>query len=123
MAALENQRHETFAQGLFKGLSQRIAYREAFPNSKNWKDETVDAKASVLAKTDKVLERLAELAEQASSEAVMSVRERKEYLTRVVNGSEKTADKLKAIDIMNRMEGVYVTKVEGDVNARLEDLL
>ena len=67
MAELENTRHEKFAQGLAEGMSQRKAYRAAFPSSVNWKDETVDAKASVLAKDDKVLERLRELADQSTS--------------------------------------------------------
>ena len=119
MAELENVRHEKFAQGLASGMSQRNAYRVAFPNSKRWKDETVDSKASVLSKNDKVLERLRELAEQSTSETVMNATQRKEWLTRIImNDDESTKDRLKAVDILNRMEGEYVEKVQlgGQVN-------
>ncbi len=119
MAELKNVRHEKFAQGLASGMSQRNAYRAAFPNSKRWKDETVDSKASVLAKNEKVLERLRELAEQSTSKAVMNATQRKEWLTSIIRSeAEETKDKLKAVDILNRMEGEYVDKVQlgGQVN-------
>lgn len=54
-------KQEKFAQGLFAGLSQREAYRQAYPSSINWKDKTVDEKACLQAKNDKVMTRLAEL--------------------------------------------------------------
>lgn len=115
MAELKNVRHEKFAQELANGKSQRIAYRSAFPNSVNWKDSTVDVKASVLAKDDKILVRLKELAEISTNNAVMSATKRKEWLTEIMlNPEEETKDKLKACDILNRMEGEYLDKVEVD---------
>lgn len=126
MAELENTRHEKFAQGLAEGMSQRKAYRAAFPSSVNWKDETVDAKASVLAKDDKVLERLRELADQSTTEAVMNATQRKEWLTEIIRSeAEETKDKLKACDLLNRMEGAYKDKlqVDGNLSVKLEDLI
>ncbi len=119
MAELKNVRHEKFAQCIASGMSQRKAYREAFPRSENWKDETVDSKASVLAKNEKVLERLRELADIATDETIMNVTERKKWLTRIMmNAEEETKEKLKACDILNKMEGSYIDKVEfnGQVN-------
>lgn len=117
MAALENARHEKFAQGIAQGLSQRKAYREAFPNSKRWKDETVDSKASNLAKEDKVLARLQELRDESSSKAVKSAQERKEWLSSIVdNEKEDMNTRLKACDMLNKMDGDYTTKVVADVN-------
>jgi hypothetical protein len=119
MAELKNARHEKFAQGIAKGLSQRNAYRAAFPSSLDWKDTTVDSKASVLAKNGKVLERIKELAEESTTKAVMTAQERKEWLTGIVkNELEATKERLKAVDILNRMEGSYIEKVElnGQVN-------
>ena len=113
MAILKNQKQEKFAQCLANGMSQRKAYRAAYPNSEKWKDATVDSKASVLAKNGKVLERVLELAKESSSKAVMSARERKEWLTSVVmKDDEEMRDRLKAIDILNRMDGEYIEKVE-----------
>ena len=53
MAILKNPRHEKFVQGLIQGMSQRKAYREAFPAASKWKDTTVDVKASKLFSDDK----------------------------------------------------------------------
>ena len=125
MAELKNVRHEKFAQCIANGYSQRKAYRAAFPNSENWKDETVDPKASALAKNDKVLARLHELAEEASTVAVMSATERREWLSKVIrNKYEDTKDKLRAIDLLNKMDGTYVEKVElnGSINNPFEGL-
>lgn len=120
MAELKNVRHEKFAQCIANGYSQRNAYRVAFPSSEKWKDETVDSKASVLAKHGKVLERLRELAEESTSEAVMNAQQRKEWLTATIKSDyEKTENKLKAVDILNKMEGSYVEKVE--VNGQLNN--
>lgn len=119
MAELKNVRHEKFAQELASGKSQRIAYRSAFPNSVNWKDSTVDVKASVLAKDDKILVRLKELAEISTNKAVMNAAQRKEWLSEIMRSpEEETKDKLKACDILNRMEGEYLDKVEvaGQIN-------
>lgn len=126
MAELKNVRHETFAQGIAAGQTQRTAYRAAYPKSINWKDETVDKRASELMKKGEVLGRIEELRKLTTSEAVMDITQRKEWLTKVVqNSKEKTKDRLGALDMLNKMEGVYVTKLGGEVKLqpKLEDLL
>lgn len=119
MAELKNARHEKFAQGIANGMSQRKAYRAAFPNSENWKDATVDNRASELYKKNEILGRCKELAEESASKAIMSAKERKEWLTSIIRSEDEyTKDKLKAIDILNRMDGEYIDKVvlDGQVN-------
>ena len=125
MAELENARHEKYAQGLANGLSQRNAYKAAFPKSVNWKDTTVDKRASELYNTGAVLGRYKELCEQSTSKAILTATQRKEWLTGVIlNETEKTQDKLKAVDILNRMDGEYIDKVvvDGQVNNPLAGL-
>lgn len=118
MAALDNARHEKFAQGLAAGLSQRKAYRAAFPNSERWKDSTVDKRASELYAKGEILGRLRELGQLSTTKAVMSISERKEWLTEIMQSEvEETKDKLKACDILNRMDGAYIDKLE--VNGQL----
>lgn len=108
MAALKNARHETFAQELAKGISQRKAYRVAFPNSQKWKDSTVDSRACDLAKNSKVLARVKEIQDLATSKAVKTVTERKEWLSQIMDDrSEKTENKLKACDMLNKMDDAY----------------
>lgn len=117
---LDNPRHEIFAQEVAKGMSQRKAYRVAFPSAIKWKDETVDSKASVLANTDKVLERIRELNDKASSKAIKSAIERKEWLSSIIDNEETDFNtRLKACDLLNKMDGEYTTKIEADVNTEL----
>lgn len=117
------------------------AYMEVYSNCT---EETARRNASkLLTKTD-VKEYIESLQKELKDEAIMSAKERMEWLTEVVKDiqrevtSIRTADediiigdknadlntKIKAIDIMNKMTGEYVTKVEGNVGiTKLEDVL
>jgi hypothetical protein len=73
----------------------------------------------------------------------MTAQERLEFLSGIVTdinqekivvetetGEKKTFEvpanlekKMKAIDLMNKMQGEYVTKIEGSVSVKLEDLI
>lgn len=125
MAELNNERHEKFVRGLANGLSQRNAYRAAFPNSVKWKDSTVDSKACNLAKEDKILARLKELQAAATSAAVKTATQRKEWLSQIMdNEGEEMQHRLKACDMLNKMEGEYTDKltVNGNINNPFEGL-
>ncbi len=63
-------KREKFVRGLVAGLSQRQAYYEAYPNSKKWKPETVDNKASKLFKENEILARYNELMEEHNAKAL-----------------------------------------------------
>lgn len=128
MAVLENARHEQFAQSLAAGLSQRKAYRAAYPKSEKWKDATVDAKACNLAKNDKVKARYEELKEEAANAAggaVMTRNEKRELLAAMARDMElPIADRQRAIDLDNKMEDEYTSnvKLSGNVNNPLAGL-
>lgn len=114
-------KREKFVQGLASGLSQRQAYYEAFPNSKKWKPETVDNKASKLFKEDEVLARYNELMnehkekalwtrEEAVKElkwlykqAIKSIKEQDEGYVRQGTSSAL----LGAIQELNKLEDLY----------------
>ncbi len=59
-------KQEAFATGVAAGLSQAEAYRQAFPNSRGWKDETVWKRASELAGNREVQGRIQELRDKAA---------------------------------------------------------
>ena len=128
MAVLTNPHWEDYAQARAKGLSQRKAYREAYPKSVNWKDNTVDSKASHLEKQDKILTRLAEIKEEAANAAggaVMTRNEKRKMLAEMARNPELSArERQMAIDLDNKMEDEYKTILSGSVNvAKLEDIL
>lgn len=117
-------KQEKFVQNIIEGMSQADAYRAAYPNQR-MSDKTVWETASKLMNNPKVVTRLKELRDKIASESIMTAQERMEWLTRLVkNQDEDTTDKLKAIDILNRMSGEYVTKIDGSLSvAKLEDLI
>lgn len=59
-------KQEAFATGVASGLSQAEAYRQAFSQSRKWKDKTVHEKASRLTAEDKVQARIQELRDKAA---------------------------------------------------------
>lgn len=109
-------------------MSQREAYRKAFPNKK-LKDASCDVQASRLLKNVKVQEYLEELRQQAQSDAVLTKRARMEWLSRVVTTAPNAVDgesdlcqemttsefgvkcrmpdKLRAVQELNKMDGAY----------------
>ena len=63
-------KQEKYVQGLVAGLSQRQAYMKAYPNSKKWKERTVDSRASELLKQSNVLGRYNELMDEHKDKAL-----------------------------------------------------
>tara|TARA_R110000803_G_scaffold19510_3_gene50981 strand:+ start:1666 stop:2097 length:432 start_codon:yes stop_codon:yes gene_type:complete len=62
---------------------------------------------------------LEKLRDVVVSTAIIGVTARKERLTEIANDADvKTSDQIKAIDTLNRMDGVYVTKIEAEVSHR-----
>lgn len=61
---------EKFVAAIIEGKSQRQAYYEAYPGSRNWKPENVDSKASTLAKDAKVSARINELRAKIEAETI-----------------------------------------------------
>ncbi len=129
MAVLSNPHWEDYAQARAKGLSQRKAYREAYPSSVKWKDNTVDSKASELErKNGAILDRLAEIKDEAANAAggaVMTRNEKRQMLADMARNPELSArERQAAIDIDNKMEDEYKTILDGKVGVtRLEDIL
>lgn len=76
-------KQEAYCRARAEGLSQRKAYRHAYPSSQKWKDKTVDAHASDLESNGKVLERLEELKEALATKVLITRSE-------VINGMAKT---------------------------------
>lgn len=112
MAVLKNPRQEKFVQDLIKGMSQRKAYRDAFPNSVKWKDETVDSKASDLF-SGKVLERYQEIQNEQKEEALLTRWEKRKILADIARDKENApSDRTRAIDTDNKMENEYINKIE-----------
>lgn len=108
-------KQEAFVHNIIQGMSQADAYRSAYPNQR-MSDKTIWESASKLMANHKVIARLKELRDELAKPSIMSAQERLEWLTELVKGCALTQDKLRAIDIMNKMQGEYTQKIEADVN-------
>ena len=107
-------KQEAFVQNIIQGMSQADAYRSAY-STKSMSDKTIHEAASRLMADSKVAARVTELRQQLTKDTIMSAQKRLEWLTEIIKGSHLTQDKLRAVDIMNKMTGEYVQKVEADV--------
>lgn len=127
-------KEERFIQNLLKGMSQREAYKNSY-NAENMKDATIDSKASIVFKKDKIRARYDELIKATAKKTIISVQERKELLTKIAKGEEyetysyegetysnppKIDTRLKAIEQLNKMDGVYIQKIESNSNVTID---
>lgn len=112
MGVLKNARHEAYVQNLIRGMSQRQAYIAAYEKAATWKPETVDKRASELLKNGEVLGRYEELQKASATASCLTRAEKREMLAALSRDLELSPqDRMKAIEIDNKMEGEYETNV------------
>lgn len=119
-------KQEKFVRNLIKGMSQREAYKNSY-DAENMSDKVIDNEASKLFNSREISIRYKELQDSLDKHTIMTAQERLEYLTGIIQGlqldnNEVPADlntRIRAIDIMNKMQGEYVQKIEADVNSEV----
>lgn len=122
MPALTNIQYERYTQCVISGMTQAAAYREAYPRAKKWTDKTVYSKAWKLHHMPEIQERIKELQAEAAAAAVMDRQERLETLTAIARDEHMhPKQRMQAIDILNKMDAVYVQRVDASVHGDLSD--
>lgn len=119
MAELQNAKHEAYARAIAAGSKQKEAYMQVFPRAEGWKDQTIYNRASELSQRPEVIQRVQELQQSAASAAIMTITQRKEWLSDLIqNAEEATPNRLKALDTLNKMDGAYIEQinVNGSIN-------
>lgn len=110
-------KQEKYVQGLISGLSQREAYKRAYDTT-NWKDESIDQKASVLLKNVKVRSRYEQLMNEHKDKALWTREKAVEELLFILDFSKKEIKELgleasnkgafiDAVRELNKLEQVY----------------
>ncbi len=108
---------EIFVQELFKGASQRQAYYKAYPNSRNWAENSVDSNACALAKDAKVLQRLKELNSKAEKSTIYDAQQLREFWTKLLLDDEAgIANRLKASELLGKSQGMFIEKRETSIS-------
>ena len=76
-------------------------------------DNTAAVCAAKLLRNTKVQSRIAELREELDSQKIMDATERRELLTQFARDDDTNkTDRLKAMDLLNKMDGVYINKTQ-----------
>lgn len=88
---------------------------EAYKNAgyKVRSDNTAAVCAAKLLRNAKVQSRIAELRREMDSHKIMDAAERRELLTRFARDEDTgKTDRLRAMDLLNKMDGVYINKTQ-----------
>lgn len=87
-------KQEAFIDGILQGLTQRQAYLKAYPNSKNWKENSVDCAASYLMDNTKIIHRLKELGWHDKTEVLITRKKMLKRLDTVMQKHEEEMDRI-----------------------------
>lgn len=129
-------KQEKYVQGLVAGLSQREAYRKAYPSAKEWKDKTVDNRASELYNSREVLGRYSELMSEHKDKALWTREDAVNTLKWLLDKSMQSIENqdegyvrqgtsnaiVAAIKELNELELLYplkqkqIEKIDNDIN-------
>ena len=101
-----------FVRGIAKGLNQSQAARDAgYANP--------DVAGSQQIRNPKILKELQQLTKRTDRKEIATIEKRKERLTQIMLDPESAdADRCRAIDLLNKMEALYIIKNE--VTAQLK---
>ncbi len=112
-------KQEKFAKCVvLDGMNYSDAYRNSYDTSR-MTDKTVNERASRLKDEVKIRARIKELCAEIDSPKIMSRTKRAEKLTVLIETTEDANVMMKAIDLLNKMTGEYVQKIEADVNSEI----
>lgn len=109
-------KQDNFAHAVaLEGMNYSEAYRTYY-KADRMTDKSVWDAASKLASHPEVSQRIDELKSQVTSKKIMTAQKRMEWLTELIKNREASnTDKLRALDILNKMDGEYVQKIAAEV--------
>lgn len=109
-----NKQENDYVAFLVAGQSQRKAYRNAFKQSKRWKDETVDSKASNLLRQDKVQTRYRELLKEAKdASSNMAIWSREQAFAEYEWLKDKAKEEIEVEGVKHAPSQAFLGAIEG----------
>ena len=107
-------KQEQFAKNIaLEGTNYSDAYRNSY-SCKRMSETTINNEAYKLMQNHDITTRIKELAAEVNTPKIMSAAQRKEKLTKLAQDEDPNVA-MKAIDLLNKMDGEYVQKVEAAV--------
>lgn len=107
MATLTEKQENFALEYITNGFIASDAYRSAYDVGENTKETTIWVEAHKILNNSKVSQRVHELRTLKIQTKILTIEERKQLLTALALEGD-----IKSIDLLNRMENVYVDKVE-----------
>ena len=102
---------ENFCLEIVQSGNGTEAYKKAGYKVKS--DNAAAVGAAKLLRKAKVQKRIAELRSEMDSHKIMDAAERRELLTQYARDEETAKpDRLKAMELLNKMDGVYINKTQ-----------
>ena len=102
---------ENFCLEIVQSGNGTEAYKKAGYTVKS--DNAAAVGAAKLLRKAKVQQRIAELRSEMDSHKIMDAAERRELLTRFARDEDTgKTDRLRAMDLLNKMDGVYINKTQ-----------
>ena len=108
------QKQHNFCVAYIKCGNQSEAYKIAY-NAEKMKDDTVYKRASELMQNGEITGCITSMRERTESKAIITLEQRKELLSRWV-WEEETDKSIKAIDLLNKMDGIYIQKNQTELS-------
>ncbi|KGE62809.1 terminase small subunit [Fusobacterium periodonticum] len=110
-------RQELFIQEYIKTGNATEAAKKA-----GYSEKTAYSIGQRLLKNVEVKDAIDKLSKNIAINNIMTAKERQEFLTSLIlNNDVKVSDKLKAVDLLNKMTGEYIQKVEVNGNVKTDD--
>lgn len=110
------QKQENFCLEYIKTGNASEAYRRSY-NAEKMKPESINRKATELMANVTITARVQELSAKAEKKAIATLEDRQALLSKIMenivydkDGNATYNDALKAIDLLNKIDGVYIQK-------------
>ena len=110
-----NERQKKFAEYFAQSGNAERAAVEA-----GYSPKYARGNAHKLVAVSCIADYIRELTEKAQDERIMTARERQAVLSDIARSGE-APDRIRAIDTLNKMTGEYVTKIEGNISAEINN--
>lgn len=110
-----NERQKRFAEYYAQSGNASWSAKQA-----GYADKFAGQNADKLLKNTNIAEYIQELVEKEQDKRIMTARERRAVLSDIAREGN-TQDRIRAIDVLNKMSGEYITKIEGNLSAEINN--
>lgn len=110
-----------FCINLINGMTQRVAFYDAFPKKKDWKVESVDVEASRLLRKPRVSEYLAQKRQELEDQMFMSIQYKRAELRNIWEDQNNSLkDRLNAMKLDAQLASQLNQNIKLDGNVKME---